>query len=1184
MGWNTILKIGWLTLVCCLMGGAPFSYAQEAARLYSTEGLVEGLVAPATTWQSVTPSTIFQNGDAVRTGDGSRAALVGKDGMMVRLSSNALLEFKPQKDGSQGELAIGSGDAYFLSRDPHTFPKVTTSIVSGSIRGTEFTVSVRPRQVTFSVLNGSVEVANSFGTVALADGEEAVTEPGKAPQRRLMVKPFDAVQWALRYPSQLSIAGFTPWLEAGSDEERKAAGHLRKGEYLEAKRLFAQNTARSILGRALTELVLNGRSSAAEELKAAQSLSDPGIAVLQSALALEAGQLDAAKAWREKAAAALRDTSGEGTVALQRLLKSQEAAILIVQNQREEADKVVAGLLAESPNNVDALYANSLLQQSKGNVSGAIENVEQALQQEPDNAALLARSAELSFGSGDLQKAERLVESALQRDPRDSDAQVVRGFILLAQDKVKEGLETFERIVAADPSNAQAHLGLGIAKFRSGDREQGRVELQKAVHLEPQVSLYRSYLGKAFFENEQEDLAAAELGTAAKLDPLDPTPHLYAAFNHLATFRPVEALGSLEEAIARNDNRAVYRSRLLLDKDQATRGTGLGRIFSALDFIQPARVEALKSLAEDPTNYEAHFLLKDSLIGPETDSAAIAEDVVGTLLAPATFSGLLPTASGSATLNEYTTLFERPQSRNVIDVIGQSKDQLFESSVVHFAGGDDYSYLLRHGMAYADGYRDNDYDRFQTARLLGQYQLTPEDKLLLEGIVADRELGDTSIGIDPDSNDPDQSFDFEDFSSRLGYHHVFSESSHLIAQTLYVNSRSVEDDLSQERQFGVDLEREGEPLQELTDGGVFDVHSRIRTKGVRGDLQHLWDSEYLSLVSGASVVDFEDSQDGESSTEQDDLEFFGPVSFSSSADNDVHAYRGYSYATIKPVRSFRLVAGLNYSDIAHSKRQSEPFVVPESNENDLSPKAGIIFYPTSSTTLRAAHFETLGASSSRELEGIEPGQVAGIQQIFDDPVGTHARITGVGADWKLPKETYLGVNAITRSLNTPVNFASELITVRPDDSLEGFTPEENFEAHSQEHTIGGYLNQILTDSLVGSLNHDWTETDNDFDSFQLRTHRTRLGLNYFDTSGMFLFSSATWRSQDREGFDAPDSSASSDFLILSAGVGWQFPHRHGSIQLAVRNLLDEDFNYQPIASDVRFYPGIDVSLGVSFNF
>ena len=129
-------------------------------------------------------------------------------------------------------------------------------------------------------------------------------------------------------------------------------------------------------------------------------------------------------------------------------------------------------------------------------------------------------------------------------------------------------------------------LGLGLAQIREGDLEQGRANLEVAVGLDGNDALLRAYLGKAYFEEVRDELANQQYAIAQELDPLDPTAYLYEAIKQQTENRPGEALDSLERSIELNDNRAVYRSRLLLDSDRAARGTSLARIYDDLGFEQ----------------------------------------------------------------------------------------------------------------------------------------------------------------------------------------------------------------------------------------------------------------------------------------------------------------------------------------------------------------------------------------------------------------------------------------------------------------------------------------------------------------------------------------------------------------------------------------------------------------------
>ena len=105
--------------------------------------------------------------------------------------------------------------------------------------------------------------------------------------------------------------------------------------------------------------------------------------------------------------------------------------------------------------------------------------------------------------------------------------------------------------------------------------QEGGREIEIAASLDPNNSIARSYLGKAYYEEKRGPLDEREYAIAKELDPKDPTPWFYDAIAKQTTNRPVEALHDMQKAIELNDNRAVYRSRLLLDSDLAARSAAL---------------------------------------------------------------------------------------------------------------------------------------------------------------------------------------------------------------------------------------------------------------------------------------------------------------------------------------------------------------------------------------------------------------------------------------------------------------------------------------------------------------------------------------------------------------------------------------------------------------------------------
>ena len=186
------------------------------------------------------------------------------------------------------------------------------------------------------------------------------------------------------------------------------------------------------------------------------------------------------------------------------------------------------------------------------------------------------------------------------------------------------------------------------------------------------------------FPNQENALAAEQFAIAKRLDPNDPTPWLYDAIRKQSENRPVEALRDIEKSIELNDNRAVYRSRELLDQDRASRGTSLARIYNDLGFEQLGINEATRSLALDPANAGAHRFLSDIYAtqprreisrASELLQAQLLQDININPVQPSLVETDLNIISGGGparpAFNEFTPLFERNQTQlNATGVVG----------------------------------------------------------------------------------------------------------------------------------------------------------------------------------------------------------------------------------------------------------------------------------------------------------------------------------------------------------------------------------------------------------------------------------------------------------------------------------------------------------------------------------
>lgn len=1099
-----------------------------------------------TNWNVAKVGNQFQAGDACRTDLNSRGAVLFVDGILVRLNETTQLEFKPPPAANKRpSFVVGSGAAYFFSRRTMLFPQVDTPVVSAAVRGTEFVVQVTANQTIISVLDGEVECWNALNAnnrLQLTAGEESVTVAGAAPVKRIMVRPWDAVQWALYYPAILDAAEMA---RIGFPDAASQAAALQSVSAYKAGDFTAAFAA----------------------INQIPGPKPPVLLLQQSAMYLAVGQVPKAEAILQTLTRPIAAITPDVRSNMMAVSQSQQAIVALINNRRDEAMRFAREAVVASTQSAAAALAMSYAQQGQYNLEEARRWAERAMNLQPESATVRARLAELQLGFGQLNQAVRTVEEGLRTGGDDSRLLTVAGFAYLTRYETKKAVEFFERAIILDNAAGLPRLGRGLALIRQNKLHEGRIELELAVHLEPSDSLFRSYLGKAYFEEKRDGLASHEYGLARHFDPLDPTPFLYDAFYKLGNSRPVEALWDVEDSIRLNDNRAVYRSRLLLDQDQAVRSVGLSQIFNQVGFVEAGRTEAIKSINRDYGNFSAHLLLAGSYFDrPQLNQSAIAEQLVARLLSPVNINSV----RGEASFNEYTSLFDRQRAQFFFLSEGRTADDFIQAAPRAAVASERFAMSVVYGARYQGGFRENDKATLLAPAALMQYQVTPSDTLSLETLQFKVEEEDTALRYNPHLNDPDFNRDLESFTQRVGWHHRFGPGSHLIAQGLYLHRESR-------------LENNDEPAPLVTAGAIQNQAGQVTSEGMRGDIQHIWDTRWVSFVTGGAILDAEDRKRESTFYRALGASFRIP----SQGTTPANAERAYLYSTWHLGRNMDVTIGATYGRVEYSEVSIAPSDSDSLTTESFDPKAGAVVRLTPSTTLRGAYYETLGAAGSADLETIEPTQVAGFNQLFDEPAGTRSRGAGIGLDQKIAKWTYAGIDATWRQPRWSFGYDPQpgRRGGATDNVVVGLRGEErSLRAHlyqvlnknttlTAEYTL---LNREDDGSTLGDTNHD-----------RSLTHRIRLGWNYFYASGLFAGVGATWRHQTLEDFETGSDgvrNGTEEFWIMDATVGYQFPQRTGYVAFSFNNLFDQDFRYQSVGIDQRFLPEFSVNMRLSLNF
>jgi tetratricopeptide (TPR) repeat protein len=1015
------------------------------------------------------------------------------------LDQNTTITFSGLEKKRTSSLDLLRGAIHFFSWAPLGL-KVATPFVNGSVEGTEFFVRVEREHTFLSIFEGRVAATNEAGSLVLASGESAIAEAGQAPALVTVVRPMDAVQWALYYPP---ILEYRP-ADFPGGAETDWQGLTRK-----SIRFYWQGD----LTQAFSSL-----QGAAEDIR------DPRFFTYRAAIRLSVGRVDTATTDIERALTL--DPGNSYAIALQ-------AIIAVVNNQKDRAMTLAQEAVMRDPSSATATVAMSYVQQAHFDLSEALSYLQEAVKLDPENALAWARLAELLLSVGQLDKSSKAARKAVDLNPNIARTQTVLGFAFITRTKIKEALETFKKAIAMDSAAPLPRLGLGLAKIRKGDLKAGRGEIEIAATLDPNNSLIRSYLGKAYYEEKRDKLAKDQFEIAKQLDPKDPTPHFYDAIGKQTQNRPVEALQDLQKSIELNDNRAVYRSRLQLDQDLAARSASLGRIYNDLGFQQLALVEGWKSVNTDPANYSAHRFLADSYsVLPRHEIARVSELLQSQLLQPINITPVQPRlaetnlfileGAGPAdpAFNEFNPLFLRNRlALQASGVIGGNDTLGYE--IVQSGVWNKFSYSVG-GFDYeTDGFRENNDLEQDIYNVFVQTSLSHKTSIQAEYRYKDNENGDLNIMFDPDDFIPTWREEEELHTIRVGSHHAFTPRSDLLVSFIY---QRWDDDSNIP--------------------SVLEVAGDI--DGYIGEIQHLFRAERYHLTSGVGCISMNYEEAITTSLP------FPPFTETTIEEDDIDHTNLYVYSLINYPKDFTWTIG-GSADFSEGGLK---------DRDQFNPKFGVTWNPVPATTIRGAVFRTLLRDLPSQ-QTVEPTQVAGFNQFFDDPAGTKSWLYGVGVDQKFSAAVYAGLELTKREMELP--FQDFYLEIR--------------EADWSDIMGRIYLYWTPHRRLALSAEYQFEQLDRQADAaglgneVELETYRIPLGISFFHPLGFSARIKATYL--DQEGkfseFVVPPPPASPYFIavpgadhfwVVDASIGYRLPKRWGLITIEAKNMFDEEFKYQ----------------------
>jgi hypothetical protein len=302
---------------------------------------------------------------------------------------------------------------------------------------------------------------------------------------------------------------------------------------------------------------------------------------------------------------------------------------------------------------------------------------------------------------------------------------------------------------------------------------------------------------------------------------------------------------------------------------------------------------------------------------------------------------------------------------------------------------DKTSFSLGYTGFGTDGFRINNDRNDHIFDAFAQQELSDKTSIQAELRYRHTEYGDLVLNFFPNDFNPKGRQQVETYTYRAGLRHAFSPDSITLGSFIYQHRDTrFHDEPAVSPIRSIDLNFPGQ-------------------KSYGGEIQHLFRSRYLNIVGGTGYFYINAEQDLGLTLR------IGPrtITVRGTSSEDVNHTNLYLYSYVNFPKNVTFTLGAS-GDFFHTDS-------PETeSRNQFNPKFGVTWNPFPATTVRAAAFRVLKRTLISD-QTLEPTQVAGFNQFFDDLNSTESWRYGLAVDQKFPQNLYGGVELSRRDLEVP---------------------------------------------------------------------------------------------------------------------------------------------------------------------
>ena len=266
-----------------------------------------------------------------------------------------------------------------------------------------------------------------------------------------------------------------------------------------------------------------------------------------------------------------------------------------------EAEKLYQQVLAENPQNADALHLLGVIAYQVNKHGLAINLITSSIEIAPQQAEAYNNLGIAFKELGELGKSIQTHKKAIEINPDHAEAYYNLGNTYQDLGELEESVQTYQKAIEIKPDYAEACNNLGIAFKELGELEKSIQAYQKAIEIKPNYVEVYNNLGNVYQEQRELELAVQHYLKAIEMQPTHTVAH-----NNLGNV--YQEQGELELAVQH------YLKAIEMQPQSAETHNNLANAYQEQRELELAVQNYLKAVDMEPNFAEAHNNLGQILL------------------------------------------------------------------------------------------------------------------------------------------------------------------------------------------------------------------------------------------------------------------------------------------------------------------------------------------------------------------------------------------------------------------------------------------------------------------------------------------------------------------------------------------------------------------------------------------